>query len=183
MFAISQKVPVYAAKTLFAASGPFTLALAMALAGWPLWPRALAFVLLLAGAGHQLSIELPRREVDRWDYASRYLLAMHPRTPIFLADEGAAIAIDHYCRRSLNKAACPLDIRLVEPRRDWSFGLSPYPHMSLAEARKLATQGNYVTITWRAPRDQLDPIASRADAAGEKVKLGLAGWLVNWPAR
>jgi mannosyltransferase len=179
MFLISQKMPVYMPKTLFAATGLFTLALATAMATLPFWPRVIVFSLLLLGAAHQLSAELPRREYDRWDVAAADLLAANAPRRIFVADEGVAIAIDHYCRR-IGHSACPLDIEIVEARRDWSYGLSGHPRITAAQALVLAAQADYATFTWSAPRDQLDYLAVRPDMTKRATRLGRLGWLVYW---
>jgi hypothetical protein len=181
MFVISQKVPVYVPKTLFAATGMFTLALAAAVAALPFWSRLIVFVLLLLGAAHQLSAELPRREKDRWDVTAARLLATNPPRRIFLADEGVAIALDHYCLRLVHRA-CPLDIQLVNARKDWSYGLSGYPRIPVAQARILTAQGDYATITWSAPPDQLDELAPQPRMMKQTTKLGTLGKLVYWHA-
>lgn len=179
MFLISLKVPVYVPKTLFAASSLFTLALAAAVAGLGLWPRLVVMFLLSSGAVLQLAHELPRRERDRWDMAAVRLLAHRPLVPLFVADEGVAIAVDHYCRRVV-QGPCPLDIRIVGAPADWSYGLSGYSRIGAAEARAIAARGDYTTIIWSQPRDQLNYLAPQSRMTRQVTKLGSLGELTYW---
>jgi 4-amino-4-deoxy-L-arabinose transferase-like glycosyltransferase len=148
LWAVSQALPVFLPRTLFWASAPMLVLVAVALASLSTRPIGLVLIgLLLALQVGALVRWLPTRETEAWPQAIAAIAQIDPHAIVLVQGDAMGVAARHY----IDAGGSPLRLAIVArpagaPDR-WAEGLVTAPRLDAPAVRALlARHGQVFTL-------------------------------------